>query len=805
MKTFLTIRGNLLLINLVVISLILWLAISFLHIAATQRQEALLLQGSMSTEATISRISEALTLERLRFSDFLNSAGNTSQQHRAHLKGAILETDTRLDVMTTHIANLMSRPGFDDNIPATTWSLLNRLDRLELHRNQLSLERQAALDEVQVIGKKRHPDLYSGLFDTQARIQEDLISLARSVKYLPSVDAASVAIYQTLLNQILIANIDLARKQQMLSNRVSDDADLPMASSQSRVLSEKIEQRLAHLVTLALASDKADQLFPIATSVESFYQKQYRPVEQALRRVGTSTGEESVRHSDWQFVTSELSRLISQLANTTHASIEILANQSASRATRNLIIDALLVALCFLITLASVMISRRVKQHAYQDSLTQLANRLNFETTLLETKASDSQQHAVIFLDLDRFKSINDNYGHSVGDELLIEVAERLKANCKPTELLARLGGDEFSVLVRDIESEDAVEALAVHLVETIEQVITIRDLNLKVGASAGISIAPQDCNGGVELLRNADIAMYHSKSKKSTHSSRVFRFNQGMAASYQQRLVLEQDLKKAFENNQFHLAYQPKVCTRSGKVKSVEALLRWSHPERGLISPAEFIPVAEDTGLMGGIGDWVLNEACREISRLQKGSLPDLQVAVNISAQQFGDEHFVDRVLQALQAHDLSYSSLSLEVTESIVMTDIKRVINMLKTLQDLGISIAVDDFGTGYSSLQYLQELPLNTLKIDRAFIIALDDISPHSSVANSIVQMAALFNLETVAEGVESLEQEMKVRSLGVDHIQGYRYSRPVLADELAAVVVSIGEQHAATDAMWGDRAA
>lgn len=340
-----------------------------------------------------------------------------------------------------------------------------------------------------------------------------------------------------------------------------------------------------------------------------------------------------------------------------------------------------------------------------------------------------------------------------------------------------------------DVDSVEQVEALASTIVGTIKRTIVIRGLSLKVGASAGISVSPLDGECGNELLRNADIAMYYTKVNKLNS---VCRFNQKMANEHQQRLQLELDLKRALENKEFTLVYQPKVCTVSGQVHSVEALLRWLHPVHGFISPAQFIPVAEDTGLMGSIGQWVLHEACREIALVQKNSLPQLKLAVNISSQQFCDDQFVELVYSALSTHGVAHECLELEVTESLIMIDIDRVISLLCILKDSGISIAIDDFGTGYSSLQYLQKLPLNTLKIDRAFITALDSCDPGNSVANSIVQLAKLFNLETVAEGVETDEQDLKIRSLGVDYIQGYYYSKPVPACGLLTTIQSIGEQ-------------
>ncbi len=790
MKKILTIRGNLLLINVVVVGLILWLAISFLIMAVSQRGQAVLLQEGMKNEQNISNISEALAYERQVFSEYLNTSGLASEADQQRVQTVTRATDEKLRVLYEVTERLISTPDFISRIPATRSSIKIKLDSLKQYQDLLKDQRSHALAQRKSTDSANDPFALSTLHLSQSGLQESLARLAKTLKYLPDFDAASIETHYSLLNEILQINVDLTTKRSMLGGVFTNrKVRMPVSRFHLAKLNERITQRFKDTARLAQASGMNEQLYSVAVNLQQFYLSEYRLHESKIDSAAVSSKWEPLEQADWFIITSKLTQLINDLTAATHDSIEHLAIKSFTRATRNLIIDVILVFLCFSITLASVLINRRVKKLAYHDGLTNLANRMNFESTLKSMSTSASHSHAVIFIDLDRFKSINDNYGHAIGDELLIEVARRLKEICKPADLLARLGGDEFAVLVHCAASEEAVEKLATDLVNAVERVITIRELNLKVGASAGLCIAPTDCAGGVELLKNADIAMYHCKSNKL---GTVFRFNQSIAINHQQRLALELDLKKGLENNEFHLVYQPKVCTATGEVKSVEALLRWSHPTRGLVSPVHFIPVAEETGLMGHIGFWALNEACRELSELQKNTSPNLQMAVNISPQQFGDEHFVEHVCAAVDQHGLSYSNLTLEVTESIVMNDVTRVIQMLKNLQNLGIDIAVDDFGTGYSSLQYLQQLPLNTLKIDRAFITALDDSGADRSVANLIVQLAALFNLETVAEGVETIEQEAQIRALGVNHIQGYLYSKPVSAAELPDVIVAIGHQ-------------
>lgn len=786
MNAFLSVRGNLLLINLVVVGLILWLTISFLYLAASQRGEALLLQSSMRIERSISLASNAIASERSYIESNLNANSLVSADQSERMIFLAKKTDLMFNEMTRLMNKLMSNQQFVAIIPVTNNTLREQLAAVnELHARLTAQRLVARISQASEV-----------LYELQTEVQVALAELAVSVKFLPDFNASEIANYHALLNNILMINIDLARKNTHAAGVLNSEGNArPMTGFITAVLNEKIEERFANLVKLSQANESTDQLHLLATRVQDYYLETYRQFEKTVDINAAVSPKLAMTQADWLLMNTKLTELINELTDKTHESIDVLATSLAKRATKNFYIDVFLVFLCFIITLATILINRRIKRYAYYDSLTQLANRLNFESTLKDTTSSGLHSHAVIFFDLDRFKAINDNYGHSTGDAVLIEVASRLKSACKSSDLAARLGGDEFAVLITDVESEAAVEALAAHMVKSIEQVIHVQDLNLKVGASAGICMTPQDCAGGVELLRNADIAMYHTKSAKL---GSVFRFNPSIAETYQQRLVLEQELKKGLEGGQFHVVYQPKVSTKNGQVKSVEALLRWTHPTRGPISPGEFIPVAEDIGLMGSIGYWVLREACREIALLQKAGLPDLQVAVNISPQQFGDEHFVERLCSEIEARGLTYSSLTLEVTESIVMHDVDRVISMLRKLQKLGIDIAVDDFGTGYSSLQYLQELPLNTLKIDRAFILALEKTDDaQRSVANSIVQLASLFNLETVAEGIETIEQELQIRSLGVHYIQGYRYSKPVDAAELPATIAAIALKHAATD--------
>lgn len=435
--------------------------------------------------------------------------------------------------------------------------------------------------------------------------------------------------------------------------------------------------------------------------------------------------------------------------------------------------------------------AQALHHQAFHDSLTLLPNRRKFEADLQQSLAQADaveaeEALAVMFLDLDGFKTVNDTLGHSVGDELLKHVARRLSGRIKTQDVFARMGGDEFALLLVSIRKTADAIAVAERLREALVTPFNIDGVRLKIDTSIGLSFFPRDGLSGSELLRHADIAMYQAK-KDGKGAIRCF--DPTLATSSQNRARLELELSYAITNNEFRLHYQPQVSTTDGRVIGVEALVRWQHPTRGLLSPFFFIPVAEETGLIKEIGNWVLNEGVAQLAAWKGTPLADLRMSVNISAPQFLQSNFADRVLDTLERHDANPEKLELEVTESVVMNDIEVVVKRLETLREKGIRIAIDDFGTGYSSLSYLQDLPLDVLKIDRAFVIRLQEEDGQHSLVNTIMLLAQGLGLETIAEGVETDEQLDKIIALGCDLIQGYCYARPVDIDELADVIDTI----------------
>jgi diguanylate cyclase (GGDEF)-like protein len=430
--------------------------------------------------------------------------------------------------------------------------------------------------------------------------------------------------------------------------------------------------------------------------------------------------------------------------------------------------------------------NKQLHHLALHDSLTRLPNRSLLEDRITQAIAASerSGKHfALMFLDLDRFKTINDSLGHHYGDKLLQATAERLQQAVRAEDTVARLGGDEFVVLLGAIPEPTAAANIAQKLLETLAQPLDVEGQEQNISVSIGISLYPDDGVRLRELMSNADSAMYHAK--KMGRGNYQF-FTPEMNAAAGKRLALERDLRRALEQKEFELHYQPKVDMASGEVHAMEALVRWRSPERGLVPPNDFIPIAEETGMIIPLGAWVLEEACRQNRAWQLSGLPQMRVAVNLSAYQFRQQNLPEFVAGLLAQTGLDASSLELEVTESVVMHNPAEAAMTLQRLHAQGIHISVDDFGTGYSSLSYLKQFRLDTLKIDRSFVRDISKDADDAAIVKSVIALAHSLRLRVIAEGVETNEQLDYLRMLGCDQYQGYLSSRPLPADEFEAMM-------------------
>ena len=427
----------------------------------------------------------------------------------------------------------------------------------------------------------------------------------------------------------------------------------------------------------------------------------------------------------------------------------------------------------------------RIHHLAFFDALTGLPNRSLFNR-LAEQALSDSKriEHcgAFLFIDLNRFKPINDTLGHSVGDQVLQEVANRFRGCLRGADVVCRLGGDEFVVALFDISSRDHAGNVAQKLLASLDDPLVVGGHELKMGAAIGISIFPEDGNDAETLLRLADIAMYRAKQ---TGPDNFAFFREDMNVRAIDRLNLETGLRRAIERNELILFFQPKVNIESGGIIGAEALVRWRHPERGMVPPGEFIPIAEETGLITQIGSWVLETACRQARQWQDAGFAPIQIAVNLTARDFSSS-LPARVAQLLQEYAIGAEWLELEITEGMLMKNTETVIGMMDELAVLGTALSLDDFGTGYSSLSYLKRFPIDTLKIDRSFVINIPEDANDCAIAGAIISMAKQLKLNVIAEGVESHEQLEFLRSRGCDEIQGYLFSPPAPAEKFIAMV-------------------
>ncbi|TNF62995.1 MAG: GGDEF domain-containing response regulator [Deltaproteobacteria bacterium] len=419
---------------------------------------------------------------------------------------------------------------------------------------------------------------------------------------------------------------------------------------------------------------------------------------------------------------------------------------------------------------------------AHYDQLTSLPNR-----TLLRERVDHALARAMragsgvatLILDMDRFKEINDMLGHEIGDKLLVEAAQRIRDSVREQDTVARLGGDEFAVILEGVSEAREVLPVIERIIESLNEVTTIDGHEVNSSTSVGIAMYPENGNDLSELLRAADLAMYQAKS---SGRGRYQFFADAMQEEAQSRHALEWALRRAVEKNEFELVYQPQVCLRTGMVIGVEALLRWMSPTRGLLTPYHFIAGLEEFGLINEVGEWVLQTACEQIRKWHAMDLEPMRIGVNVSAQQFEDPMLIDKIRGALKDTKIPPELLELELTESCLMFDPGQAGALLREIRDVGVRIAIDDFGTGYSSLTYLNEFPLNALKIDKNFVQSVESTDRGGPISNMIIGLGQNLGLEVIAEGVETEAQLSYMREHGCDIAQGYLYARPASPDDL-----------------------
>lgn len=438
--------------------------------------------------------------------------------------------------------------------------------------------------------------------------------------------------------------------------------------------------------------------------------------------------------------------------------------------------------------------NQKMEHLALFDALTGLANRRLFIERLHESvlrARRTKKMTALMFLDLDQFKRINDTLGHHAGDQLLLTIADRLLGCVREQDTVARLGGDEFTILLNDVTELESVHTIAKTILATLKEPIKLGKHEIIVSTSIGITLAPNDSINSDTLMKNADLALY--MAKENGRDGYHF-FTEALNIRANKLLETENELREAIKRGDFYLNYQPQINLRTGEIASVEALIRWKHPTKGDISPYDFIPVAEETGLIVQIGQWVLQQACKEIHSLNTLTGKSLRVSINLSSRQFEDPELVSIVQQALKNSGLEAKNLELEVTESMLMHDMNTAIRQLNRIKSTGSTLTIDDFGSGYSSLSYLKSLPVDTLKIDQSFVYDIPDDLNAMEIASAVIAISHKLNLRVVAEGVENIDQRDFLLINGCDFAQGYFFSYPLSCQELR-IFFENSERHSA----------
>lgn len=437
-------------------------------------------------------------------------------------------------------------------------------------------------------------------------------------------------------------------------------------------------------------------------------------------------------------------------------------------------------------------IESNLKHVAHHDALTNLPNRLLLDARLnhaIERAKREDLQVAVMFIDLDHFKTINDSLGHDIGDQLLIAVSNRLLNCVREDDTVARLGGDEFIIIIEQVHDIGDLDALLKTIMKVTSQTITINNHELSISASIGISTYPDDGKNAELLMRNADAAMYHVK-ENGRHKYHFY--TRDLTATAYDHVILETDLKRAIKEKQLLVYYQPQILLETKKIVGVEALVRWNHPDLGILPPKQFLYIAEKTNLINKIGKTVLTTACQQMVKWKQQGLPIETVAVNVADNQIHHSDLVATVKSVLQQTNCKTEWLELEITEDFILKKTKHAISTLQKLRDLGISLAIDDFGTGYSSLSYLKQLPVNKLKIDRSFVSDISNDMEDAALVQAIIAMGKSLRLKLIAEGVENGSHEIFLAAHGCEYAQGYYYSKPVSAQDIEKMLVDKDEQ-------------
>ena len=775
--------------------MVFWLSSSFWMDAYKERASAIKLEYSTQPEYTLFQLAFSIEKERSRVNSLLlhrtyTEADIDELYEASSNSNSLMQTAFKQVKLSREFHSASNEYRYSDQAIQST------MDKLADGTERLSLGSSVVQLEIGMPPSMRNDATRMRFFDAYGRLIQQANALRHRSHFIPEKHAQNVIAVHELKNALWSLGESVSQNRALLEgflvkseNRTLFNANLEAVGYRVYQQIQSAEKSMFEFEEFFDTNSVDSDLQDAASALTTWYYEHYSPYEKKI--LDFLTNNETPTESIQQFLTvsdamsSKIRELSDQTINQTITSAQSIENT----AFLDLVVDTLLVLICLGMAIASMSLSRNVQHQATHDDLTKLPNRRYFGykiEKILSKVDGGLEKLALLTIDLDRFKSINDTMGHKVGDELLVQVAQRLSKNCNSRTEIARMGGDEFSVLLKT-EDESEIDDIAETLKQTLAKPFHIDGGSISVGASFGISKYPDNASTADRLQITSDFAMYHAKRATK---NKIQYYNEEMAERFENRIFIERDLGVAISENQFELYYQPQFNVKKLRVDAVEALIRWHHPIKGFVPPDQFIGIAEESGLMPVLGAWVLDEACRQIMVWNHQNGLDLRVAVNVSVHQVMQQNYVKQVFDTIEKHKIDPRDLELEITESVVMADVDWVIQSLSTLKDAGIKIALDDFGTGYSSLSQLQDLPLDTLKIDRSFINKLESPSnaTHSFTA-TIAQLAGTLGLETVAEGVESDVQCSLIKQLDIDFIQGYYYSKPVASNDVESAISKI----------------
>ena len=780
MTYFSIIRRSLIAISALALSLILWLSGSFWYDAYLQRIDASELLQSIRLDDTLFRLSRDLSKER----NLIHVMLNDNSAEIAVKQSALIELQDKSYALKSQllekVAVAMSTPSLVNRLTFEPTIVKEQIKSIRSHWQDLKLERESTMSQLALSSEKRDGQLLQRIYDQYCASVDATQLLRQKLHITPRRNELSIENLQTLRTTNWNFGEAIAREASLISGLIvvgeqakSDQLAL-IDSFHRQALDDwsELNNYVQH------QGSNTDLVYSISR-LEKLYFDEYVKLRNKILSDFETADTTPVWLDQWLFVVNRVNSHLDTFDEKISLEVRTIGQEVEAHGVRRLIIDTFVVVICLLIGVAVISVLKRIQHMATHDALTGLPNRIRFEK-LLENALSGTNEYQVglMIIDLDGFKQVNDRLGHSYGDILLKQVAGRLIENTDSDTTIARLGGDEFVLVSKISDSEQPFTDIARNHVSNLAREFDIEGKRVLIGASIGLCFSSKQICTSEQLLKNADIAMYHAKAQ----GKNCFQiYDRAVSEQYQTRIQLEIDLKQAIKEKQFTLHFQPQVSVQTQKVDGVEALIRWQHPEKGMIPPNEFIPLAEETNLISTIGDWVIDEACRQISLWNAEGLIDIKVAVNVTTSQFSRNGFVDYVKTTCEKYNIDAQFLELEITESALADNIESIVETFNQLRALQIEIAIDDFGTGYSSLSYLQDLPVDTIKIDKSFIDRLNE-NADNSIAKTIVILAKACGLKTVAEGVETEKQREQIANLDCEYIQGYFYSKPLSADDI-----------------------